>query len=220
MVPAEGFEPPTNGLQNPPPHPPQPPHPPKPAAHHPHTPHPPPTGPTRANPINTTTGKKGWKFLVCLKCRAREFTDASREHGCGAGSGHGARDRRPAAGRGRRALVRLYPLGLQNRSSPPTPYDPGCLLLPPARYYPYYNSGYWRPLHTWRKPNRDSLVPPYYQAWATRSGATSTAPGTDTTTAATAIITGRPRAGARAVPRVPFATFTSSPSSIAGSGAG
>src|SRR5688500_9941198 len=71
---------------------------------------------------------------------SEEFTDASREHGCDAGSGHGARDRRPAAGRGRRALVRLYPLGLQNRSSP-LRLRPLRLLLPPARLLPLLQLG-------------------------------------------------------------------------------
>ena len=47
----------------------------------------------------------------------------------------------------------------------PSAYDPYAYYYHPRGYYPYYNSGYWRPLHTWRKPNRDFVIPPYYQAW-------------------------------------------------------
>lgn len=34
----------------------------------------------------------------------------------------------------------------------------------PRGYYPYYNSGYWRPAHEVRR-RRVLVQPPYYQAW-------------------------------------------------------
>ena len=35
----------------------------------------------------------------------------------------------------------------------------------PPRYYPYYNSGYWRPAWQMRKPRPYYVQPPYYPAW-------------------------------------------------------
>jgi hypothetical protein len=35
----------------------------------------------------------------------------------------------------------------------------------PPRYYPYYNSGYWRPAQEMRKPRPYYQQPPYYPAW-------------------------------------------------------
>ena len=46
--------------------------------------------------------------------------------------------------------------------------DPYAYRYVPRRYYPYYNSGQWRPLAEvrQRRKNRYNLVhPPYYQAW-------------------------------------------------------
>lgn len=33
------------------------------------------------------------------------------------------------------------------------------------RYYPYYNSDYWRPAEEMRKPRPYYVQPPYYPAW-------------------------------------------------------
>jgi hypothetical protein len=45
-------------------------------------------------------------------------------------------------------------------------YDPYAYRYEPRGYYPYYNSGYWKPLHVMRKRCRPCYVlPPYYQAW-------------------------------------------------------
>lgn len=47
--------------------------------------------------------------------------------------------------------------------------DPHRYRYEPRRYYPYYNSGYWRP--TWELRRRAACcrpfaeLPPYYQAW-------------------------------------------------------
>lgn len=35
----------------------------------------------------------------------------------------------------------------------------------PRGYYPYYNSGYWRPRHLVQKRNRHLKQPPYYKGW-------------------------------------------------------
>jgi hypothetical protein len=35
----------------------------------------------------------------------------------------------------------------------------------PPRYYPYYNSGDWRPAHEMRRPRPYYIQPPYYPAW-------------------------------------------------------
>jgi hypothetical protein len=42
--------------------------------------------------------------------------------------------------------------------------DPYAYRYEPRGYYPYYNSGYWRPAHEVRR-NRYYALPPYYQAW-------------------------------------------------------
>lgn len=47
--------------------------------------------------------------------------------------------------------------------------DPYAYRWEPRGYYPYYNSGYWRP--TWELRHRRAccrpvaVLPPYYQAW-------------------------------------------------------
>jgi hypothetical protein len=48
-------------------------------------------------------------------------------------------------------------------------YDRHAYSYKPRRYYPYYNSGYWRPTYELRI-RRDccrpyAALPPYYQAW-------------------------------------------------------
>jgi hypothetical protein len=48
-------------------------------------------------------------------------------------------------------------------------YDRYAYSYSPRRYYPYYNSGYWRPTYELRA-RRDccrpfAQLPPYYQAW-------------------------------------------------------
>lgn len=48
-------------------------------------------------------------------------------------------------------------------------YDRYAYYSTPRRYYPYYNSGYWRPTYELRI-RRDryrpyAALPPYYQAW-------------------------------------------------------
>jgi len=35
----------------------------------------------------------------------------------------------------------------------------------PPRYYPYYNSDYWRPAHEMRRPRPYYIQPSYYPAW-------------------------------------------------------
>jgi hypothetical protein len=35
----------------------------------------------------------------------------------------------------------------------------------PPRYYPYYNSDYWRPAWQMRRPRPYYIQPPYYPAW-------------------------------------------------------
>jgi len=37
----------------------------------------------------------------------------------------------------------------------------------PPRYYPYYNSNYWRPAWQMRRPRAYYFQPPHYPAWAT-----------------------------------------------------
>jgi hypothetical protein len=46
--------------------------------------------------------------------------------------------------------------------------DPYAYRYEPRGYYPYYNSGYWRPAAEvrWKRAHRYNLVqPPYYRAW-------------------------------------------------------
>jgi hypothetical protein len=44
--------------------------------------------------------------------------------------------------------------------------DPYAYRYEPRGYYPYYNSGYWKPAHTMRcRKHRHYHQPPYYQAW-------------------------------------------------------
>lgn len=42
--------------------------------------------------------------------------------------------------------------------------DPYAYRWEKPRYYPYYNSGYWRPAHEVRR-QRYYALPPYHQAW-------------------------------------------------------
>lgn len=45
--------------------------------------------------------------------------------------------------------------------------DPYAYRYEPRGYYPYYNSGQWKPAHVMRtqKRRRHYARPPYYQAW-------------------------------------------------------
>ncbi|HKZ95873.1 MAG TPA: hypothetical protein VJ045_02715 [Hyphomicrobiaceae bacterium] len=44
--------------------------------------------------------------------------------------------------------------------------DPYAYRYMPSGYYPYYNSGYWRPAWVMRlRPRPHYRLPPYYQAW-------------------------------------------------------
>lgn len=43
--------------------------------------------------------------------------------------------------------------------------DPYAYEYRPPRYYPYYNSRYWRPAWAYRRPYYDSELPPYGEAW-------------------------------------------------------
>lgn len=48
--------------------------------------------------------------------------------------------------------------------------DPYAYRYEPRGYYPYYNSGYWRPAYEVRR-KRYYALPPYYQAWGYPNGA-------------------------------------------------
>lgn len=43
--------------------------------------------------------------------------------------------------------------------------DPYAYNYRPPGYYPYYNSGQWRPAWAYRRPRYGFRHPPYYQAW-------------------------------------------------------
>lgn len=43
--------------------------------------------------------------------------------------------------------------------------DPYEYRYAPTRYYPYYNSRYWKPARYFRKGYRTLKKPPYYKAW-------------------------------------------------------
>lgn len=44
--------------------------------------------------------------------------------------------------------------------------DPYAYRYEPRGYYPYYNSGYWRPAYVMRQRGRARYVhPPYFAAW-------------------------------------------------------
>jgi hypothetical protein len=43
--------------------------------------------------------------------------------------------------------------------------DPYAYRYEPRGYYPYYNSGYWRPAHEMRKKRPHYALPKYYKAW-------------------------------------------------------
>ncbi len=49
-------------------------------------------------------------------------------------------------------------------------HDPYAYRYKPNGYYPYYNSGYWRPRHLVKR-RRGFRIPRYHQAWgATKRG--------------------------------------------------
>lgn len=51
-----------------------------------------------------------------------------------------------------------------------TPADPYSYQYHQPRYYPYYHSGYWRPIEYMRHSNRYNFVlPQYYKAWGWNS---------------------------------------------------
>ncbi len=43
--------------------------------------------------------------------------------------------------------------------------DPYAYQYEPRRYYPYRNSGHWKPAWAYRRPYGQDVLPPYYQAW-------------------------------------------------------
>lgn len=43
--------------------------------------------------------------------------------------------------------------------------DPYAYRAEPRGYYPYYNSGYWRPAHELRKARPHYARPKYYRSW-------------------------------------------------------
>ena len=43
--------------------------------------------------------------------------------------------------------------------------DPYAYRYEPRGYYPYYNSGYWRPAHEMRGARPHYKLPKYYKAW-------------------------------------------------------
>lgn len=59
----------------------------------------------------------------------------------------------------RRWKSRPYAYGYDDR------YDPYAYSYRPSRYYPYANSGYWRPAWSYRRPRYSHAYPPYAQAW-------------------------------------------------------
>lgn len=51
-----------------------------------------------------------------------------------------------------------------------SPADPYSYVPEQPRYYPYYNSGQWKPLAEMRYRTRyNYTLPPYYQAWGWNS---------------------------------------------------
>ena len=64
-------------------------------------------------------------------------------------------------------LVPLAPAnaGFFWRDTDPDAPDRYPYVYTPQRYYPYYNSGYWRPAPEMRKPRPYYVQPPYYPAW-------------------------------------------------------
>lgn len=48
--------------------------------------------------------------------------------------------------------------------------DPYSYYYRPRNYYPYYDSGYWRPAYEMRERRRWHRVPPYYSSWGYSRG--------------------------------------------------
>ncbi|MDX2287933.1 MAG: hypothetical protein NW217_03830 [Hyphomicrobiaceae bacterium] len=46
--------------------------------------------------------------------------------------------------------------------------DPYAYRYEPRGYYPYYNSGYWRPAHEVSRKRYRYALPPYYKAWGAK----------------------------------------------------
>jgi len=55
--------------------------------------------------------------------------------------------------------------GWFHRNKDPDQPDRYPYVYEPPRYYPYYNSGEWRPAHEMRQPRPYYQQPPYYPAW-------------------------------------------------------
>jgi|JRHI01.1.fsa_nt_gi hypothetical protein len=55
--------------------------------------------------------------------------------------------------------------GFFGRDLDPDAPDRYPYVYDPPRYYPYYNSNYWRPAAEMRKPRPYYIQPPYYPAW-------------------------------------------------------
>jgi hypothetical protein len=51
------------------------------------------------------------------------------------------------------------------RDNDPDAPDRYPYVYEPPRYYPYYNSGDWRPAAEMRRPRPYYVQPPYYPAW-------------------------------------------------------
>jgi hypothetical protein len=55
--------------------------------------------------------------------------------------------------------------GWFHRERDPDAPDRYPYVYEPPRYYPYYNSGDWRPAEEMRRPRPYYQQPPYYPAW-------------------------------------------------------
>lgn len=55
--------------------------------------------------------------------------------------------------------------GWFHRDRDPDAPDRYPYVFDPPRYYPYYNSGQWRPASEMRKPRAYNNQPAYYPAW-------------------------------------------------------
>ena len=78
-------------------------------------------------------------------------------------------------------IVSLAPLasaeaGWFGRDRDPDAPDRYPYVYQPPRYYPYYNSDYWRPAAEMRKPRPYYQQPPYYPAWGYPVGCTEDCP--------------------------------------------
>ena len=58
------------------------------------------------------------------------------------------------------------------RDTDPDAPDRYPYVYDPPRYYPYYNSDYWRPAQDMRRPRPYYVQPPYYPAWGYPIGCT------------------------------------------------